>query len=52
MLATALEDPHAQLALQQADLLADTGLAGIERIRRHRDIEVMVPDRDQVLQLL
>ncbi len=52
VLATALEDPHAQLALQQADLLADPGLAGIERIRRHRDIEVMVPDRDQVLQLL
>ena len=52
VLATALEDPHPQLALQQADLFADPRLAGEERIGSHGHIEVVVPDRDQILQLL
>lgn len=52
MLATTLEDPHSQLALQQANLFADPRLTGEERIGSHGHIEVVVPDRDQILQLL
>ena len=52
VLAAALEDAHPQLALQQADLLAHPRLAGIERIGGNGDVEIVVPHRDQILQLL
>mgnify|MGYP006328408031 CR=1 FL=1 len=46
------DDGDNNLHMSQANLLADPRLTGEERIRSHGHIEVVVPDRDQILQLL
>ncbi|MNZ48633.1 hypothetical protein D3C78_663810 [compost metagenome] len=52
VLAAAGKDFNTQLILEQADLLADTWLGGIQALRRRGDVEVMVRHFPDVAQLL
>lgn len=52
VLAAAGEDLHPQLILQQADLLGDPRLGGVEALGRGRNVEVMASDFPDVTQLL
>ncbi|MNN35010.1 hypothetical protein D3C81_1488460 [compost metagenome] len=54
VLAAAGEHLDAQLVLEQADLLADPWLRGVEALRRGRNVQVMMrhfPDVTQLLKL-
>jgi hypothetical protein len=50
VLATAGEDLHAEFILEEADLLADAGLRGIQGLRRGGHVEVVVRDLPDVAQ--
>ena len=52
VLAAAGEDFDAQFVLEQADLFADTGLGGVQALRRRGNVEVMVRHFPDVAQLL
>ena len=52
LLALAREDLHAQFFFEQLQLLAHTGLRGVQPFRRSRDIQAVVDDGNQVLELL
>ncbi|MNG99284.1 hypothetical protein D3C79_584490 [compost metagenome] len=52
VLAAAGKDFNTQFILEQADLLADTWLGGIQALRRRGDVEVMVRHFPDVAQLL
>src|SRR3954451_9931147 len=46
----AVEQPHAELLLELADLLADRGLGDVEAIRRTAEVQLL-RDRDEVPQV-
>ncbi len=50
--AFALEDLEAELVLEQLDLLADTGLRGVQRPRGGRDVEAVLHDGGEVAELV
>ena len=50
--AAAGENLHAQFILQQADLLADAGLRGVQALGGRRHIEIVVRHFPDVAQLL
>ncbi|MNM96397.1 hypothetical protein D3C81_1088730 [compost metagenome] len=52
VLAAAREDFDAQLILEQADLLADAWLRGIEALCSGRNVQIVVRDFPDVAQLL